>query len=649
MTPDQVKEEESVVILAGMMGVDNDQARRVLRKYKGDVEKAADAMLSGDQGDELPPLWQPSSESSQDPDYVDSFRETAHTVAQPPSLNVIDLTGDDNDRTLKLSQAQNDIKFGPSERAPDPGWQVVATNTPIDNSDDRAMNEAIQASLADFGSSEELEILPMEESVREGGRPIALRTYASEITYAALIIQAFAQIPQIRRKIATLLESAEESLHRPARSPELVELFANLDLAQLSSILDKDVLPFMKPFSWDGSNASLGYGSADFIKHFAEAIDNTPTSPDELPLRLFHFTHARAECRGSSSKLYESTEQNGCVVEIQTGDPATPNDLLSRLSSNLFRAHNEVTRTTTCDVIVHPSEVVVFYLKPMQSSGQTKTPEPFAFPKQFYLDRFILEKLPLTEEKKTQELKLCEQMNELVKRRQLLTRGDQGRDVLTDLRASLHYFEEVACKDTPERVESVNRTATKLRALLDSITSTVREMEVAAEKLQYDLASIYDVPELQNHLYDLRAVFMHTGMPGRKQIYSYIRDGHGVWWKTVDHTVTEVPEETALTDPTGLHLGAGPYLLLYNRHLSDEEMLAPVAWPRSIADSIEDSNKKLFALLHHEAEEKVNAQKATVPLAAAPTVLMSSLSSASLSDRDATQVLQDVEMQTQQG
>lgn len=116
------------MILAGMMGVDNDQARRVLRKYKGDVEKAADAMLSGDQGDESPSLWQPSGESSQDPGYVDSFRDATHTVAQPPALNVIDLTGDDNDRALKLTQAQSDIKFGPSERAPDPGWQVVTTN-----------------------------------------------------------------------------------------------------------------------------------------------------------------------------------------------------------------------------------------------------------------------------------------------------------------------------------------------------------------------------------------------------------------------------------------------------------------------------------------------------------------------------------------
>jgi len=30
---------------------------------------------------------------------------------------------------------------------------------------------------------------------------------------------------------------------------------------------------------------------------------------------------------------------------------------------------------------------------------------------------------------------------------------------------------------------------------------------------------------------------MHTGLPGRKQIYSYIQDNDGTWWKTLDYVV----------------------------------------------------------------------------------------------------------------
>ena len=67
---------------------------------------------------------------------------------------------------------------------------------------------------------------------------------------------------------------------------------------------------------------------------------------------------------------------------------------------------------------------------------------------------------------------------------------------------------------------------------------------------------LFDIKELQNHKvrtltclqvrlfmylnqYDLRAVLMHNGLYGRKNIYCYVKD-RGAWWKTVDSTVTEV-------------------------------------------------------------------------------------------------------------
>lgn len=43
--------------------------------------------------------------------------------------------------------------------------------------------------------------------------------------------------------------------------------------------------------------------------------------------------------------------------------------------------------------------------------------------------------------------------------------------------------------------------------------------------------------------------------------------------------VLQVPEETVLTDPTGIHLGAGPYMLFYSRHMSEEQLREPLVWP----------------------------------------------------------------------
>lgn len=91
---------------------------------------------------------------------------------------------------------------------------------------------------------------------------------------------------------------------------------------------------------------------------------------------------------------------------------------------------------------------------------------------------------------------------------------------------------------------------------------------------------------------------MHDGMYGRTHLYSYVND-NGTWWKTVDWAVTEacrqpfkskapclcvflqVPEETVLTDPTGFHLGGGPYMLIYSRAIPEGDQ-GPLQWPEDV-------------------------------------------------------------------
>jgi hypothetical protein len=99
-------------------------------------------------------------------------------------------------------------------------------------------------------------------------------------------------------------------------------------------------------------------------------------------------------------------------------------------------------------------------------------------------------------------------------------------------------------------------------------------------------------------------VFIHDGIFGRKHLYSYVED-KGKWWKTFGNTVTEVikhstfsivyfsdvyasycqvSEDTVFTDPCGLHLGAGPYLLIYSKAMSAEHAaeLERLPWPEKI-------------------------------------------------------------------
>lgn len=128
MNQEEVNEQEAVDMLTSMMGggVGLDEARRVLRKHKGDVQKAAEAMLSGDRGQEDSSTW--NTTSRKETAYNEPSSSVQPSEVQPS--NVIDLTTDDNDLTCTLqpTQAQNEAKFGPSERAPDPSWQMVTTN-----------------------------------------------------------------------------------------------------------------------------------------------------------------------------------------------------------------------------------------------------------------------------------------------------------------------------------------------------------------------------------------------------------------------------------------------------------------------------------------------------------------------------------------
>ncbi|KAF9467199.1 hypothetical protein BDZ94DRAFT_1249830 [Collybia nuda] len=617
LTPQEEQQErEGVELLLGMMGGDvvADQALRVLRKYNGNVQKAADAILGGDRGEGLDPAWSHLSQTSQETAFVEPKSTAIAPHVPQGSSSVIDLTNDDEEisRALQMSleTSQTETTFGPSDRAPDPAWQIVPSNAAVDprtTQDDRSLKDAIQASLDDF-NADELEIFPLEKTLREGGRPIALRPEVSGIAYAALVIQALFFVPQVRKNVANLwLPHVDVNL--PRDSPEhaiwnLVELFTNLDLAQLSSIVDKEVVSSLSPAPWAGSTDSLGDLTAEFVRSLAHLIEshiNAQKSEEDVDVHLFHFFHGNAEIRGHSPKVNRKIH-DGSVVIVEIGDGLSPNDLVSRLATSL----NQYSETGSVhEVIFEPSQLVMFQIKWVPnntaSTGPAKSSsDAFFYPKSFYLDQFLVGNLTIANQKRAQERQMLEEIEALAKEKAFITHFN-NRDTLKDLRASVYYYEHIAeSKGDEDREETIVSAATELKKTLGILMNKVEEIDRRIASLQAAAAVIFDCPELQQHRYDLRGVLMHTGLPGRKQIYSYVQDSHGVWWKTLDYTVTEVPEETVLTDPTGLHLSAGPYLLIYSRYISDEDRIAPVVWPKVFTDSVEEHNNTLFSLLQRD-------------------------------------------------
>ena len=60
-----------------------------------------------------------------------------------------------------------------------------------------------------------------------------------------------------------------------------------------------------------------------------------------------------------------------------------------------------------------------------------------------------------------------------------------------------------------------------------------------------------------------------------------------------------------LTDPTGLHLGAGPYFLIYSQAVSEEEENARTEWPENLKNSVKHNNRLFLAEIPEEVAARI--------------------------------------------
>ncbi|KAG7451612.1 uncharacterized protein BT62DRAFT_1040190 [Guyanagaster necrorhizus] len=580
------EEETQMQFLSAMMGSDfsTEVARRVLRKHNGSAEKAAEALLAGDNGED---------------DAVVSIHTTGTT--QPA---VIDLTSDDSEevnRAIRMSLNEDESpppKFGPSNRAPDPAWQVVASN--VSTSNDAQMEQAIQNSLEDFAVEDD-DHPSVELAVREGGRPVAIRPEISNLAYAALILQALYYVPQIRRKVSEVnLDSPllqEYPVEREALRL-LRDMFVHQDLAQLSIILDQEVLQAFRAQPIHETQKICEYSLRFYgevmgvLTHYMRAED-----PEGVPLGALQSgtVHIVDGKRHNQTPHHKNEILTPVYVEYGWND--VHEDLVQRLSLTLMQELNAL--QYKYEVIVEPApEVVAFVLK---NEGKCLSPPALTFPKTIYMDRFLNESTEFAHQKQQEVRDMQEAVNKLWQSKQALTQFN-NKDTLKDLRTTLYYYEEVAQAkdDDPDRRARIDAMVSKLRNSIGVIEKELEVIDMESTRLLEESQRVLDCPELKNHPYDLRAVLMHDGLPGRKHVYLYVQDAGGIWWKTVDTVVTEVPEEDVFRDTTGMLLGAGPYMLLYSRSLSKEELEAPVQWPRESTELTEMNNKTFLDSLPPE-------------------------------------------------
>ncbi|KAJ7156274.1 hypothetical protein C8R46DRAFT_1355982 [Mycena filopes] len=605
------REKEDGQYLAEITGTDLADALRILRAHDGNMEKAADSIFNGATTVVIPVDDETPGRTREELESIANIKEDfGHLFPSPPnhgaSGQVIDLTGNDSPPL--------DTRFRATTRSPDPAWQMVRSTQPTE---DEQLNEVMQASLHDF-TAQEVDAVPAEDVVqREPGRPAALHADLPGKAYAALIIQALFAVPQVRQRCSQLhLNLVDGDVPKPGHGHEwamwsLIEMFTALNHGIVTVFTDVDLFT-----AWEAApltpDVSVGELSKRFLSDLAAGIqsdlDNQGVEEPGVH-KLFHFKHCSVYSPVAGPPRATSELDIEHVVTLDINPEAPPNELLARLSETLNTYHPD--GSSAHRLIIEPSEVVTFHISVSTPSSTTggPSPEPFVFPKSIYMDQFLGANLDLANETRATQRDLQKELGELAAERRSITRFEDC-DVFEDLRGGIEYYENVAQADTQERLAQIKTTTTKLKNILRKFEADVAEIDTKMTTLQAELDIVFDDPDLQANPYDLRAVLVHTGLPGRKHIYSYVHDAvEGVWWKTVDYTVTEVSEDTVLSDSAGLHLGAGPYMLIYSRRQSDDELRAPVNWPPAFVNKVLENNE--FFLRQSAAEAAAAAATQT--------------------------------------
>ncbi|KAH7882908.1 hypothetical protein F5I97DRAFT_1930528 [Phlebopus sp. FC_14] len=658
--PEEVKESESIDMLTSLMGGDFDRevARRILRKYNGDMQKAASAMLEGERGED--PVSQSSwastsgSQMTMDTTAVGGIGSSSNQVRPPsarPATPVIDLTQEEDvdlQRAMKESmstiQSQpSGMQFGPSERQPDPNWAIVPSHQPENASDAhyfQNLERAIEASLEhnNVSDADALEPFPLEQQLRRDGCPVVLRPSMHTTIYAAAIIQGLFYVPQVRERMAWWRPPVPQGVfeaHAPTSGPDytlwaLSEIFTHMDLARLCDLNVDKHLPAFNIEPWASLVHPPGELSRKFFTKLSVTLEKAfveqfvhSGQPAPKP-RLFHFQY------GSSISEPGELLQEASIVPIDvnalssTGDA---NDLIGRLSAQLSKPLDGGVKQS---VIFEPSEVVAFelarlstaYLGSTTASSSKGERKPFRYPKSIYLDQFLRDNAELAEAKRSQQHEMNAEVQKLILHKRSLTHFN-GKDTLKDLQSTIYYFQKVADpKGDSERATAIQSTATKLKGILDSIEQEIQGTEEKIRGMRDEAMTLLDCPELQQVRYDLRVVFMHDGLYGRKHLYSYVHD-KDAWWKIADSAIEQVTEETVLNDHAGLHLGAGPYFLFYSRafpETSSHHTRSSLPWPQDIQDDVKRANAEFLSQLPPELVKDIKMESPPVSLPVAPVV-----------------------------
>ncbi|KIM34465.1 hypothetical protein M408DRAFT_325862 [Serendipita vermifera MAFF 305830] len=484
------------------------------------------------------------------------------------------------------------VVYGPH---PNPAGPYVQAQGGQDDDLSAAISASLQTSMLDASSSAAFEELSLAQRIRlNPDIPVSLRSRNPHMMHVALLTHALYHVPQVRQAFKGIVPG-------PLTASKEIACFwkvmARLEMGTQSDVVLDEFLPKDVRYQLDENNSSLKEAKESTETLYTQFAQVTLSLPAPFFPGLFYSKIWYPPAFGSGPSLWSSDTTSYSVETNTRADlpviPITAN--VNSSDNSLLTYLHDLTWTRKLE---QAGEVLVFSVThedgPVSSSstkventgigssatGKSSSAGPKAttgpaqkhllkFPAQLYVDPFLLETREITTVQRGTRSAM-ESGIRLSETRLSGLGGGSNTTPLKNLRASIKYFEELALDDGDEqRKQRKNLSLEMLKQTLLKIEAEIERLKEDIKSTRESMMHVYDVTGLQKHPYTLRAVLMWDGVFGRTHHYSYVKAQNGKWYKSVESTVTEVEESAVLSDPTGLHMGAGPFMLLYSKDVPE--------------------------------------------------------------------------------
>jgi ubiquitin C-terminal hydrolase len=595
-----VQNEKINLLMRLFPSLDEDDARVVLSNNKWDFQQSVSYLVNemgfaaaGVAGQAAASASVPMSEEEQLKQAIELSKKTAM----------------ESDIQRALEMSRRDAKNVP---------EAMDIDIPGISPEDVQLQSVISASIQTGASNISVVSTDPNTRKRTEGMPVGIQNVGNTC-YFNSFIQTYFMIPQICKEILTFpIEKIENEKKDPKDNDtknfmkELQRLFGLMAKTNQKWV---DPSRFLKSIV-DNTGQIVRIGSQEDVSEFSElflqrlekGLELSGEGRGRLVRELFYVEVVQyiswQEDDGSCDSVQQTVEFTNFLLPVNK----MCSDLHASLEAFMWDVVDYKTpkgRNTKAEsskwlrrlphILMFQENRVVYDLT---SKNQQKVQLPLHFEKTIYMDRYVLVNKDETLRRRGTVSKWREQLRQIEAQiDEHLHFQHQNVPLETFLTGTLEYLNKLPPTDeTQTAIKLLNERLLKERETFDALT---REANILRKQINDAYA------DLNKHVYELFAVWIHSGQPSSGHYWAYIKDLRlNKWIKFNDILVSFVDENVVFNDAIGsTESSVSAYFLIYmsrefaqnaQQYLDYEKFIPPF-----LLKEIEESNKKFAELLEN--------------------------------------------------